>query len=1080
MTTFDESQLRVLGLDPRQHARIVGAPGSGKTRVIVETFATVMEREGWGEDDVLILAPNRLAATALRADVDRRVERALGGTPVRTAASLAFAVLTREAALEGRTAPRLLTGTVQDEACARVVADRIERGQMSGGFAPDVMLTEAFRTEVRELGRIVDDFGLRPEALIAECERLRVRGAEEAVSAAPAEDLLIRWAEGAAIAHAAEHLLRGERPHELSSSGMLQAGSAAIAAGRVHVPRLILVDDAQDVGEGQLAVLAACAVAGSAVWVFGDPDLATGAFQGERSRVLAGLTAELERREPSLRARAGGPEQLVVLEQVHRHGPGVRGFIREITDRIGVAGGAAHRSAAPRGAAHTDPSPRCEDTPKSRPGGGPRSDGTVEFAVAGSTSEQLGIIAHRMRSRHLGLGERVPMQWREMAVVCRSRGEATRIARLLAGQQVPTGIAAGGIVLREHQIVRELIRLLQHAMGLAPLDAHGVLQLVGGVLGGLDPVAVRRLRGTLLIQERREARAEERAPGAIDELVFDAFMFPGAHPVIDSAGGRAIRKLGRMAAAAVQMWQREGTPRETLWALWERAQLADRWQQDALEGRGLQADEANRSLDAVMGLFFALQRHEEQDSEQPISELLEDLLENTLPEDSLARRSEGDRVTVTTPQGVLGQEFGLVAVVGLQDGSWPNLRARGSLLGTSALERWLRGGLALPPTRRDTIHDELRLLAHTCSRAIDELLVVAVADEEQHPSPFFGLGARHRVDGLPSSRLTLRGVTAAMRRRLVADPNDTEAIDSLALLAQSGVPGAHPDEWYGVAPVSSSERLFAAGSDDGDPLVPVSPSQLETAENCALDWVIGVLGGGRGNVHASLGTLVHHALETADGTDPDQLLDAILTEWGKLPFDAEWEAERARRTAASMARGLSEYLRAFAASGRELVGRESSFSLPVGQAMLRGQADRLERTVGKDGIEITVVDLKTGRTPVSGPAAESHVQLQAYQLGVALGAFDALSEHPEGTGAPVHTRAKLLYVHPDAAKGKGFVERVQPELSAEARAALMERVTEVAEIMAAREFTARVEHHCSDPHAPGNCRLHIIPAVSHA
>ncbi|GAB2783444.1 hypothetical protein GCM10020360_02750 [Nonlabens tegetincola] len=58
--------------------------------------------------------------------------------------------------------------------------------------------------------------------------------------------------------------------------------------------------------------------------------------------------------------------------------------------------------------------------------------------------------------------------------------------------------------------------------------------------------------------------------------------------------------------------------------------------------------------------------------------------------------------------------------------------------------------------------------------------------------------------------------------------------------------------------------------------------------------------------------------------------------------------------------------------------------------------------------------------------------------------------------------------------------REQSGLSDEAREQLIERVAGVADIMAAGEFTARIEHHCSDPHRPGNCRLHIIQAVSHA
>ncbi|QAB17572.1 hypothetical protein Leucomu_06215 [Leucobacter muris] len=1092
MLSFDPSQQAVLALDPARHARVLGAPGTGKTTVLVEAFARVIDLDGWAEDHALVIAPNRLVASELRGQVERRAGRAIGGTPVRTAASLAFAVLGRAAAVEGRDAPRLLTGTAQDEA----IAETIERGLAGAagivGLVPEVLQSPAFRAELRELWRIVDDFDLEPAGFAAELRALRASAGRAAQTRMPAPEILDRWCDGLDLIAAVSQRLAVERPEELSSSALLRAAAAAVRAGgsaigegalapgSFAVPRLLLVDDAQELGEGELALIAACASAGSRVWVFGDPDEATGAFHGERTAVLARLGDELQRRgggaagaasATASRAAAAGGEQRAVLRTVHRHGPELRGFVRGLTTRVGAAGAGEQRSAqsadgAARSAGPVTAAPASTEF------------GAVQFASVGSSAEQLGVIAHRLRARRLGLGASERTDWSDMAVICRSRSEALRVSRALAAHQVPTGVAAGGIVLREHQIVRELARLLQHALGLAPLTGDDVLRLAGGVIGGLDPVAIRRLRGALLMQERRDARAEQREPGAIEGLVLEAVAHPGDTPVIDSAGGRALRRIGLLTAAAARVREAGGTPRETLWSLWEGTRLADRWQAEALDGRGVRADEAHRSLDAVMGLFFALQRHEEQDSEQPIGELLDDLLLSAVPEDSLAQRSERVAVTVTTPQGAIGREFSVVAVLGVQDGAWPNLRARGSLLGTAALERWLRGAEAIPPSRKDTMHDELRLFVHSCARARDELLVVAVSDDEQHPSPFFGLGRVHLREGLPSSRLTLRGAVAEMRRRLALDPGDDEALRSIAALAWESVPGARPSEWYGVLPPSTTAPLFDL--DDPERSVPVSPSQLERAETCPLDWAIASLGGGSGNLQASLGTLVHHALETAQQADAEAMLDAVKAEWGKLPFDAEWESQRAERLARAMTESLAAYLRSFEASERSLLGRETAFSIPIDRAVLRGTADRLEATQRADGaLEITVLDLKTGRTPPSKSAAEEHAQLQAYQLGVARGAFELPDDAPPTQNA--HSGgARLLYVHPDATKRADYVERVQQPITEQAMHLLQQRVVDIAGVMAAGEFTARVEHHCSDPHQPGDCRLHIIPAVSRA
>ena len=1110
MAHFDPSQTRALELDPGAHARVLGAPGSGKTRVLVEVFRRTVERPGWGEHDVLAIAPNRLVAAELRARIERSSGRALGGTPVRTAASLGFAVLARERAAAGRDAPRLLTGTVHDELLADLIGERGAPGiAAAASLVPEVVSGPTFRSELRDLWRVLDDFDRSPAACAAELAEAHTAASRQAITDGPRDELVVRWQSALPLLEAAEQRLALERPGELSASAILRAAAAAVrargvrsdapAGNGVAVPRLILVDDAQELGEGELALLAACAAVGSRIWAFGDPDIATGAFQGERTGILAGVFAALARRQPAetlrrMQGDGGAREALVTLSTVHRHGEAIRGLVSELTGRIGAAGAGGQRAAEAAG------SPVPPGAPGSPGSPGDSGAGAVQFARVESSAEQIGVIAHRFRARHLGLDGASPLEWSEMAVICRSRGEATRLARSLAVHQVPTGIAAGGVVLREHRIVRELIRLLQHALGFRALSADEVFQLLGGVVGGLDPVAVRRLRGALVLQERRDAAAAERSTSPIDEIALEAIAFPGDTPVIDSAGGRALRRIGRILQAGQRVRAAGGTARETLWALWDGTRLATSWQEEALSARGARSDEANRSLDAVMALFFALQRHEEQDSAQPMADLLGDLLESAVPEDSLARRSQRAAVTVTTPQGAIGREFAVVAIVGVQDGAWPNLRSRGSLLGAAALERWLRGGAAAPPSRRDTLHDELRLFAQSCSRARREVLVVAVADDQQYPSTFFGLGREHTVEGLPSARLTLRGQVAAMRRRVVSDPADAGALAALTALAEAHVPGAHPDDWYGVLP-ASTERPLTDLAADPEARVGVSPSQLERAETCPLDWVVSSLGGGQGSLQASLGTLLHHAFETALEPDSEALFAAVREEWGKLPFAAEWESERAERLARAMTAGLADYLREFEGSDRELIGREATFRAIIDRAELRGVADRLEqRTTGDGRQEVTVLDLKTGRTPPSTAAAEAHAQLQAYQMGVLLGAFewgdrdaghaaapdrpagatDAAAPAPAPAPAPVSGGARLLYVHPDAAKGAGFVERVQQPISEEAQAAFIDRVSQVAHVMAAGTFTARIEHHCSDPHQPGNCRLHVIPAVSRA
>ena len=1065
MSNFDTVQQQVFELDPEQHARVLGAPGTGKTSLLAEVFSRLLARDGWKEQDVLVLAPNRIVAAALRTRIEQGLDHALGGTFVRTAPSLAFAVLQRQAALLGEDAPRLLTGTAHDEAVERAIEAVLAQHSSHGlefTLAPDVLLHEAFRAETRELSRVLDDFDLRAGELI---EMLQRRGN---TSPRVSDEFSAQWIEALYLLKAVQEELAHTRKGELSSSAMQRLACAAVRENaELEVPKLVLVDDASELGEGALALLAALVERGTKIWVFGDPDIATGAFHGERTRVMSQLSAELARKQH----RSDGietQEQCVVLETVYRHGQTLRDFVSTLSSRVGTAGAGQQRKATAQVADKL-------------------GDDAVRFASVSTVPEQLGVIAHRLRAAHLGLAGHAVTPWSDMAVICRSRSEVKRVARVLAGHQVPSSVAAGGIVLREHQLVRELIRLSQHALGILPCTARDVVDLLGGTIGGLDPISLRRLRGALRLQEVRAAQQEARHSAVADDLILEFFMHPGQQPALDLRGARRLHRLGKLAAAAAAVHQSGGTPREVLWQIWQGSGLAEDLQQQALDTHGARSDEAHRALDAVVGLFFALQRHEEQDSERAIEVVLEELLLSNVPEDSLAARSERDVVTIATPQGVIGREFDVVCVLGVQDGSWPNLRSRGSMLGVTALERWLRGEEAARPSRRDTVHDELRLFVHAIARARREALVVAVASEDQHPSVFFTLGESHRVErSLPSSRLTLRGMVAEMRRRFVSDPTDLEARDALVALAKDGVPGARPDEWYGVLPPSSDAPL-ADVQGDPEATVSVSPSQMERAEECPLDWIVSRLAGGDSDYRANIGTLLHQALDTSgQHATAEDLFAEVEKHWKSLKFEAEWQSDRAKRDTAQMAEALASYLREFERSGQVLLAHEASFVLPIEFARLRGDADRIEATpVPGGGFEITVVDLKTGRRKPSAAELEQHAQLQSYQLGVLRGAF------VDGNGEPIQAEssggAKLLYVHPDTVsktqqnRGERFTEIRQDELTPSQQHELEERVLSVARTMAAASFTAELEHHCTNQFGPSRaCSLHIIPAVSHS
>ena len=65
-----------------------------------------------------------------------------------------------------------------------------------------------------------------------------------------------------------------------------------------------------------------------------------------------------------------------------------------------------------------------------------------------------------------------------------------------------------------------------------------------------------------------------------------------------------------------------------------------------------------------------------------------------------ARRPVGDAVALLTPQGAAGREWRFVVVAGVQEGVWPDLRLRGSLLGSERLVDVVTGRGQSPAGRR--------------------------------------------------------------------------------------------------------------------------------------------------------------------------------------------------------------------------------------------------------------------------------------------------------------------------------------------------------------------------------------------
>ena len=226
------------------------------------------------------------------------------------------------------------------------------------------------------------------------------------------------------------------------------------------------------------------------------------------------------------------------------------------------------------------------------------------------------------------------------------------------------------------------------------LDAATAARLACSPLGGLDTVGLRRVRRALRAQELAEGGGR-----TSDALLVEALGFRRAaarcRPPHDP-----VARLARVLAAGRRAAAIAGADAQTvLWALWHAAEQAEPWRRSALAG-GAAGERADRDLDAVLALFRAAETFVDRMPRSTPAAFVDWLQAQDLPSDSLAARARRASVQVLTPAGAAGREWDLVVVAGVQEGAWPDLRLRDSLLGAQALVD-LVAGRAVPGAADD-------------------------------------------------------------------------------------------------------------------------------------------------------------------------------------------------------------------------------------------------------------------------------------------------------------------------------------------------------------------------------------------
>ncbi|GIH28353.1 hypothetical protein Aph01nite_66630 [Acrocarpospora phusangensis] len=533
-----------------------------------------------------------------------------------------------------------------------------------------------------------------------------------------------------------------------------------------------------------------------------------------------------------------------------------------------------------------------------------------------------------------------------------------------------------------------------------------------------------------------------------------------------AAPAERVAKLLKVAREAARKSQ---TAEEVLWDVWQASGLSDRWTSTSLAGgpRGAQAD---RDLDGVVSLFDYAAKFVDRLPKAGIEVFLDDLVAQEIPATSLAAQApDGEAVRILTAHRSKGLEWDVVVVAGVQEGVWPDLRLRGSLLGTETLVE-VSDGSPLDGTDAvkaalgsKMLSEERRLFYVAATRARRKLVVTAVGgeDAEERPSRFLSElmpGELETATVDDRARWLSMPALVADLRATVCDPSRPEplrraAARHLARLAEANIPGADPKTWYALTELSDDRPL--AWPDD---IVSISPSAVENFTKCSLRWVLETaVGAGSASVSQSLGTIIHAIAVLAAEDNPVDALNSRLDDiWHELDFGGLWFNRKQRHVAEQM---VERFLRWHAENPRELIAPEEAFTAVVSEnVIIKGRVDRVER----DGEgRAVIIDIKTGSSKPKDDELNRHPQLGVYQLATLLGAFKRHGLVEPGGAALVQL---------GKAAGKDAKEQRQGALSDDAEPGWAEDlVTTVAAGMSSQLFVAKVNDGCRTCAAKISC-----------
>ncbi|WP_426706084.1 PD-(D/E)XK nuclease family protein [Corynebacterium auriscanis] len=1021
---------------------VLGGPGTGKTSFLIDA-ALAHIRAGGLVDEIMFVTPSKESATRVRNEIFHALsggdQYAGTGAMVRSVHSWAFAYYRAHMVEQEQVAPRLISGAEHDIIIRELLREHAATG--TGPWPEDVREAVGYVGFARQLRDVL----LRATERGVGREQLHRLGQEYNRPMWTAAAEFLHEYQGIANLAGAVDVNASELMHK-ANQAMDAASESPQMQRRIGQVKLLLVDDAHNLDPAAGRFIEFFIPAAERVAIAGDPDQCVFHFRGADEAFLNkyARSAEGSARDSARESANGSPEALakgmpsagtsrIVLSRSHRVTDQTCRVVNQLQKRLPY-----QPARMPvRGTEDVDRGLSCVIAPT-------------------NTSHNLAVADALRREQARGT------KYRDMAVIVRSVGDIPALRRVLMNHGVPVQVDSTSIVLAEQPLVELLLLAVQATY--QPLQPTELKLLLESIVGGADAVMVRRLeravakavRNQRLMdnEEARQSLPNGRPFQAIDYLAW--YLNTGENApewVVEFFSTREIevfQRVTRVLRAGREAQQEGAGPEIVLWRIWQATELSSALQNRALRG-GTVGAQADQDLDAVMNLFDLVGDFVERNPHASVKTFVEDVRAQELPTGGRDRRGvQPNAVEILPAHGAAGQEWQFVVVAGVQEDTWPTTSPTvGGLFSQLDLVDLLdhnMGAAGRMPSLAEitasriaaTIAEERRLFLLAISRSRGATVVTAVnttGEEGLEPSRFIqeivGGGASEQkathteipvteAPELPRV-LAVEPMVAELRDAVTDEDRPhherVAAARNLARLADHGVFGAHPEQWWGMAEGSTNRVI-------NPQQIRLSPSQLERMEECVLRAFLDRNSGEQERTEAMrVGEMVHaiaegfvHGLSLEEGL---RIVDVVIPEvsthagWRTESLLCKWTEGIGRLH--TWMRGQLDGLDPAKNEGAvaEQILRTTIGSTDDGiEVLLSGRADLLitqARTADSDGSALGtwVIDFKSGSSPISLDQAKESPQLRAYQYLLQARANDPAMGEDRDKWRPLG--AKLVY-----------------------------------------------------------------------